>query len=411
MKILLHTTYWVLFLICLPFCLHAKTPKPKILIYGSTLEAYVAALQSAASGVPTLWINPENYSFTNERAFLGQEAQHMHLDGGVIHQFINHKKNKPADSLDLFVQNGKEQSYNVLSDQNPLLFSVNEDVVKIEQGKSWKVTLSNRKSYTVWTVLDASKSGELLNKTNIGELPALKYKNAKELTLAETRSIVLLGESDSTIFTFSLQDLLTQKDNFFALTPDFKVKNKSSQMAYGQTMGAIAGYCAFFKTTPDKIDLRTLQNELLMFRSRLLPTVDVSIEDKNFMHIQRMYLVGILPLKVDTEKPYFGLEDSVRVADINSIVNQYYSRAQLWFVDNNPEFLTVNDALELIKFTAFRGNELDEEVKRMWNTALTFKGEFNPSKVISRYEFAVLFDKYASPFVKKVSQDGQTIYR
>ena len=107
----------------------------------------------------------------------------------------------------------------------------------------------------------------------------------------------------------------------------------------------------------------------------------------------------------------FDLEDSVRVSDIKSIINQFYSRAQLWFVDNNPEFLTVQDALNLIKFTAFRGEELDVEVKKKWNKELTFKGDYDPSKVISRYEFAVLFDMYASPFVKKVSQDGATIYR
>src|SRR5690606_39891905 len=66
--------------------------------------------------------------------------------------------------------------------------------------------------------------------------------------------------------------------------------NKAFQIAYGQTMGAIVSYCAFFKTTVDKIDLRTLQNELLTFRSRLLPAQDVSFKDQNFMSLQRMYL-------------------------------------------------------------------------------------------------------------------------
>lgn len=409
MKILLHTRYWVLFFFCLPLFLQAKTPKPKILIYGSTLEAYVAALQSAASGVPTLWVNPENYSLNNDRKLIREELLHQQLDGGVVHHFMD-SPSKSGDSTGFFT-NEKKQSYSVLSPYPPLLISTNEDVTKIVQSKTWKITLSNRKSYDVITVLDASSTQALSKKTNLKNFPSLKYKNGKDLSVADSRSIVLLGEVDTTIYTFTLPDLLTQKDNFFVLSQDLDLKSKKFQLAYGQVMGAIAGYCAFFKTTADKIDLRTLQNELLMFRSRLLPTIDVTSEDKNFMYLQRMYLAGILPVHVKDDKPFFNLEDSVRVSDIKTVVNQYYSRAQLWFVDNNPEYLTVGDALNLIKFTAFRGEELDAEAKRMWNKELTFKGEFDPSKVITRYQFAVLFDKYASPFVKKVSQDGGTIYR
>jgi len=410
MKFLQAFKYCVLLICSLPLFTYGKSPKPKILIYGSTLEAYVAALQSAASGVPTLWINPRGYSFEQDRKQIVAESKLNELDGGVIFQFIK-KEKESADSTNLFQQNGKRQSYNVLSADNLLLTStVDADVVKIERGKNWKVTLSDNKKYDVISVLDASVESTLLQKTNLKDLPKLKYRSATDLTLEESRAMVFVGNFQENVYVSTLSDLLTQKDNFYVVHVD-QFLLKPFRMSYAQAMGAIAGYCAFFKTTVDKIDLRTLQNELLMYRGRLLPTADAHVEDKNFIYLQRTYLSGILPLRIADGNPVFDLEDSVRVSDIKSIINQFYSRAQLWFVDNNPEFLTVQDALNLIKFTAFRGEELDVEVKKKWNKELTFKGDYDPSKVISRYEFAVLFDMYAAPFVKKVSQDGATIYR
>lgn len=402
--------YWFLLICSLPLFLFAKSPKPKILIYGSTLEAYVAALQSAASGVPTLWVNPQGYTFDLDKKEIVEETSSNLLDGGVKLQFVK-SESVATDTIKLFQQNGKRQSYNVLTYDNLLLSTiVDTDVVKIERGKTWKVTLSNKKKYNVITVLDASAESTLLQKTNLKDLPKLKYRKATDLTLEESRAVVFVGDFQENVYVSTLSDLLTEKDNFYVASVDQNLSN-SFRMSYAQTMGAIAGYCSFFKTTIDKVDLRTLQNELLMYRARLLPTIDVSVTDRNFISLQRTYLAGILPLRNLNDKPVFDLADSVRVSDIKPIINQFYSRAQLWFVDNNPEFLTVHDALNLIKFTAFRGEELDVEVKKKWNKELTFKGDYDPSKVISRYEFAVLFDLYASPFVKKVSQDGVTIYR
>lgn len=402
--------YLILVICSLPLFLFAKSPKPKILIYGSTLEAYVAALQSAASGVPTLWVNPEGYSFGLDQKQIAEESNSTLLDGGVIHQFIKAEK-VSTDTKALFQQNGKPQSYKVLTQDNLLLTSiVDADVAQLKSGKNWSITLTNKKKYDVVTVLDASAEKSLLQKTSLKGLPELKYRPAKDLKLGESRAVVFVGDLQENVYVSTLSDLLTQIDNFYVVRVDQDVP-KSFRMSYAQIMGAIAGYCAFFKTTADKTDLRTLQNELLMFRARLLPTVDVTVKDRNFISLQRTYLAGILPLRFLNEQPIFDLKDSVRVSDIKPIINQFYSRAQLWFVDNNPEFLTLQDALNLIKFTAFRGEELDVEIKNKWNKELTFEGDFDPSKVISRYEFAVLFDRYASPFVKKVSQDGTTIYR
>lgn len=413
MKIQYSIRYYILILISIPVVLFAKSPKPKILVYGSTLDAYVAALQSSASGVPTLWINPNSYTFIGDKSKLST-SDNILLNGGVITQFINND-NKTSDSLKNFLNPGNISTNSFYSESNPLLTVLSaEDIIKIEYKKSWKFTLSNKKSYDVQVVLDASKGNALATKAKLSDFAKPIFKRTKDLGLEESRNIVLVGEYNNEIFVAGLPDLMTQKNNFYVLNAGDIVTqgSYSFRMAYAQAMSTIASYCAFFKTTPDKIDLRTLQNEIMTYKGRLLPTVDVDFEnEKNFQSLQRMFMTGILPLKSNGTNLIFDNEDSVRVADIKPIINRYYSRAQLWFVDNNPEYLTVQDALNLIKFTAFRGEELDMEVKKKWNKELSFEGEFDPSKAISRYKFAVLFELYATPFVKKVSQDGATIYR
>ena len=413
MKILQVIKYFILFVFSLPFFVFGKTPKPKLVVYGSNLSAYVAALQASSSGVQTLWVNPHSYSFKLDSYNLALSSDSL-LDGGVVRQFIKNKKDN-TDSITNYLNFEKQSASNLWNESNPFLTILNgEDIIKVEYKKSWKLTLSNKESYNLPAVLDASEGNTLAERAGLSNIAAPVFKKSKDISIAESRNIVLIGQSNGQVFVSGLPDLLTQQDNFFELDINGLPMGASYsfQIAYAQTMGAIASYCSFFKTTADKIDLRTLQNEILIHQGRLLPVVDIHTnEEQHFEHLQHMFLAGIFPLKVSNNNLIFAPSDSVRLADVKTVINQYYSRAQLWFVDNNPEYFSVQDALNLIKFTAFRAEELDVEVKKMWNKELSFEGEYDPAKLISKYEFAVLFDKYATPFIKKVSQDGETIYR
>src|SRR5690606_251328 len=53
-------------------------------------------------------------------------------------------------------------------------------------------------------------------------------------------------------------------------------------MHVGQAIGAAAAYTAFFKTTPDKLDVRSVQGELLQYGARLVTVVDVPLESPHF---------------------------------------------------------------------------------------------------------------------------------
>src|SRR5690606_8016324 len=128
MKILHYARYGVFLLLSLPLFLSAKTPKPKILIYGSTLEAYVAAVQSAASGVPTLWVNPPVYSFQEDRFRFQAALSTTVLEGGVLYQIVD-KKSLAQDLIPGVRENVKREAYNVLSPDNLLLTSLSNENV------------------------------------------------------------------------------------------------------------------------------------------------------------------------------------------------------------------------------------------------------------------------------------------
>ena len=409
MKIFEQLRFLIILILCIPVFVLARVPKPKLLVYGSTLEAYTAALQASASGISTVWINPRSYNFEIAKQQFELSSQNQ-LDGGVISRLYNTTEAKEgADNANFFSK--AKQSTNHFRLNNPLLEIIDGvDVERLQRTKSWKCALKNKLTFDVEVIIDAGLNNDLFQKSNLSAISGPLFHKSIDLSIEDSRVVMLVGERDSKVYAARLQDLITQKDNYFVVSTT-SFENESFRMAYGQVMGAIGGYCAFFKTTVDKIDIRTLQNEILGYGARLLPFLDISAKDRNFESVQRFYLSGILKPYVDQNNSYFNAQDSIRVDEVKTIIQKFYSRAQLWFVDNQSVFLSVGGAVNLIKYTAFRGDELDLEVKNDWSKILSFKGDYNPSKPITRYEFAVLFDKYATPFVKKISQDGAVIYR
>src|SRR5690606_30214314 len=120
--------------------------------------------------------------------------------------------------------------------------------------------------------------------------------------------------------------LNTPAENFFVLNQYPWVKtehNKSPHkipllMLSGQALGASAAYCAFFKTTTDKINIRTLQGELLTYHGQLIPFQDIAIDDPHFTVIQRIGAAGILKGQLDktTDNFVFNPESSVSSKEI-----------------------------------------------------------------------------------------------
>lgn len=404
----------------------AKEIKPQVLVYGDNIQAFAAAWQSARSGVPTLWVMPsENCCqelFSNTRSI----ATETSLVGGIwmnILQEVSLKKEK-NDSLftiiqqDLNPQGLSNALLKMMQDQKNLFILKNIKVVKLSKDKkSINIVLSNKKKLNLRAVVDATKEATL-SSFIVGKPIAPQeaqhhkpfYGPISHVTKDAVRALIAIGTVEKQTYGLAMNEILAETtDNMFFTK---KITDGNSQISIpfqfnmGQAVGAYAAYCAFFKTTADKVDVRKVQTELMTFESRILPFEDINVEDPNFNALQRIFLVNVLPWEPSAVPLQFNTSDSVSVASVRPVLQQLYSRAQLWFLDNEASYFKTKDLVELIKVVAFRGNELDGEIQKAWNKRFKLKGDFDLDHTITRYEFAVLMDAYAEPFAKRVTVDG-----
>ena len=408
---------------CGQWSLSAKEIQPALLVYGSGIEAFTAAIQSARSNVPTLWVM-ETHSLVEELTLRPLKIKdNAGLDGGIwMDLLMGVALNKGVnDSLAQLVKtdinptlmlNAMEK---IIGRESQLTIIRNQHVESlIRDKKTWTVILENKKKYEVRAIVDASSHADLQGKVVKSSviLADVHLKRTETLTLEQIRTTVALAEYQDTSYTLLVKDLLSQnfQELFFikSLVPESKDAESIPFRAHvGQAVGALAAYCAFFKTTGDKVNVRKLQTELMTYGARLLPWKDVSIRDPNYMAIQKCYLATVLEGKDGNRT--FDREDSIKVASIQPIFNKLYSRAQLWFLDNKMEYFSLKDLLSFVQFLSFRGNEVESQVQKDWTKKLKFQGEYNLEHMVNRYEFATLVNKYTDPYTKAVTIDGDII--
>ena len=194
-------------LLLLPFVLHAQSmKKPQVIVWGSTIEAFASAVQSARSNVPTLWVSPGN-DFMPElqgKAIAQLEASYS-LDGGVWMDLLMAIAGSEVRS-DSTAQQIKSR-LNVR-----LLINAMEEVVRNEENlelitglelaevkvarKGLRVQISNNKSFTVRALVDASfdqSVNRFFNKDAKGIDARKIFKVPSDLSLQELRTIVVNG--------------------------------------------------------------------------------------------------------------------------------------------------------------------------------------------------------------------------
>lgn len=415
----------LLWTICsFPLFLLAKDAKPTLLVYGAGIEAFVAAVQGARSNVPTLWVVNDDPSFEDYTQSRISIASNHHLDSGIWLELLTQVggATKPSDSLaiavkkDLNVRLLLNAMEKIIQQERNLTIVKNADIASLQKNRNhWRVTLQNKSRYQVRSIVDASAQGRLQALLENGATPSAKLRPIDQLTIEQTRTVVAVGAHHQTTYALCGADVLAQQtDNFFRVQPFIHAINDEEGIPLrahiSQAIGAAAAYCSFFKTDAKHIDLRKWQTELINFKARLFPWTNVTTESPHYMPLQKAYLATIFGEDDDHAKSEFTFGGNVQLESIRGIFNQYYSRSQLWFIDNTSTDFTLADLLSFIKILAFRGDEIDAEVQKEWNKKLNFEGEYNPDKVLSRLEFAVLIDRYANPFSKTITMDG-TILR
>ncbi|TJY68089.1 FAD-dependent oxidoreductase [Sphingobacterium alkalisoli] len=418
--------YLIIYFISPVLLMAQKKVKPALLVYGSDIEAFTAAVQSAQSSVATLWVLDQEQmvpSLTTETTTVLSNAN---LDGGIwMDMLMKIAMSKEVnDSLAQLVKrdinprlamNAVEK---ILSMQPNLTVMKGLSVESVERRKKdWEVTFSNKEKYAIRAIVDATEEGKLKTLVNgmEGYYKPGRISRADAHSLDLSRTTVAVGEVDGVIYSYVLNNILSQANqNLFSAQYLVQVARNAESIPLraqlGQAMGAAAAYCAFFKTTTEKIDVRKLQTELITYGARLLPLHDVPTSHVHYRAIEKMYLSGLLTGKKEGSGYIFDVKDSVTFQEIKPIFNQLHSRSQLWFMDNDGVYLTWKDLLSLVRFVSFRGKEMDAQIKKDWSHKLKFAGEFDENKIVNREEFAVIVGKYADPYVKAVNMQG-TILR
>ncbi|HIX55621.1 MAG TPA: hypothetical protein H9853_11425 [Candidatus Sphingobacterium stercoripullorum] len=418
-------------LLLLPFVLHAQSmKKPQVIVWGSTIEAFASAVQSARSNVPTLWVSPGN-DFMPElqgKAIAQLEASYS-LDGGVWMDLLMAIAGSEVRS-DSTAQQIKSR-LNVR-----LLINAMEEVVRNEENlelitglelaevkvarKGLRVQISNNKSYTVRSLVDASfdqSVNRFFNK-DAKDIDASRiFKAPSDLSLQELRTIVINGEFNQKHQVVVFKDLLSQIDDRVIGFPGLYMQDRIDfselpfRFAYGQTVGATAAYCAFFKAKSEDIKLRKLQEELILYKTRLSPFEDIASENKLFTSLQYFSLAGVFQGKVVDNRYILDHERLVLVEEVEDVFKSFSPRSRIWFETHKeiPSELTWENFLSLIKFISFKGKEIHQEIEDSWSSKFGFEGEFNPEGSVNRYEFAVVTQLYFKPFSVAVDHHGQIV--
>lgn len=425
---------YILFVLFAPAVL-AQSKRPQVLVYGSGAEAFAAAMQAAMSNLNTIWLSPDNKLVPELTTGFGHIAGNNRLDGGIwailLARTVNHDDRN--DSIAAIAKQRinpqlAENAINELIGRYPNLTLVRgasiRSVRKVR--KNWQVELSNRVRYRVRAVVDASADDTFFQMAlpDTTTVEARATLNPAYLLPGEyhplSRTGVAVADLGHPAFTLPLATLLPSGDsNFFPVrslpalqslltgTPE----DIPLLMHVGQAIGAAASYAAFYETTSDKLDLRSIQGEILQYGARLIPFQDIPIESPHFAAIQRLGATGLLPGHFDDENLFvFDPNGTVSTREIAPVMDRLYSRSQIWFADNQTDTLRLSELLSLIKYVSHRGNELEGHVEKNWVRRFQFAGQYDAGMVVTRRHFAVLMDAYCRPFDVKAGFDG-TIYR
>lgn len=415
-----------IFLLVLLFFFSAeakKKEKPRLLVYGAGVEAFAAAWQGAKSNVPTLWIMKEDEFLPDMPQDRFAVKGNDHLDGGVWMDLLM-ALGKVKESNDSIAQLEKQNINprlvrNILEEwikNQPLLKVVTGTGIETIERKrnGWEVRLSDKQTYNVRSVVDAD-AAQKLSAPFLGDRTYSAFQSPKDLNKEEFRTILGNGERGEETYSILFKNLEeAEKEGMhslgFLMEEDHNsVDGIPLRMAYGQALGALASYTAFFNTTIDKVDVRLLQEELLSYNARLMPFRDVSAEDPNFLALQKFALSGIVLGVEDSGLYILDRKKEVSQEEVRLVLDQMHARSKLWFLDNSVDIFTWEEALNYIGFVSFRGQELQKEVEKYFKKNFPSGEEFDKKKNISRYAFGTILSVYENPFRIKIDQKGKLL--
>lgn len=409
-----------------------RSKKPQVLVYGYGVDAFAAALQSSMSNLNTVWvINGDQRMPELTTEFLAVTSA-AGLDAGIWATLLARTLKQPSRNDSVSAVAKQRINPQIVRNVLDSLLGATTNLTVIDRGqlrsvkksgKDWRVELADRRRFDVRAVVDASADAYLFQLAK-GSLDSIAVRTpvtdayvAAPPYVGLARTGVAVGDRAGRVFTLPLAGVVPADDSNLFLTRRLPVMEQLLDgaandvpllMHVGQAVGAAAAYAAFFKSTSDKLDVRTIQGELLQYGARLMPFGDVPIEHPHFGAIQRIGATGVLLGQTDAMgNLLFSPDSTVAAAELRPVLNQLFSRSQIWFVDHaDVDTLTFADLFSYIKFVGQRGNELEGQVQKYWKRRFQFEDDYDADRLITRRHVAVLLDAYCKPFDVKVGLDG-----
>jgi len=425
--------------------LYAQTIKTDVLVIGSNASAFAAAIQSARSKVKTVL---SDYDGAGEKKTGGLLSINADRDNpsGIWAEFRKqvravYEKTPGYDTafnapLALHRDTGAAILKRI-ADTVKNLTIVNEPFNSIKKdGDRWEVNLlQNGKTQTIKAriIIDATENGNIVLKAGVKF--ARGQDNIKNGIANLYRTSIACGEflpgqqntpglttgyPPRPAWCMPMQSvLLPGAGNLLviakALPAGGDIQFLPLQLKTGQGAGAIAAYCAFFKTTTNNLRVRIIQGELLDFKSYLLPFSDITSDDRDWRAIQQVCAAGLLKgaqqIKGNDVRFVFKPDSTVNTAEVQPGLKEIYTRAFLWFNKEKPgEKFTVGNLLSFISdYTLTEPDVLRFRAQRDWKTLYAFKNNFDLNRAVTRREFAVLTNKFLNPFARTVDLQGRLV--
>lgn len=385
---------------------YSQKVKTGVLVIGNGSNALGAGLQSAISGVKTI-ILMENQDFELSS---GYELD-KNLSSGLEAEFLKRMRKAKGirDSSKVYVdQTSANAVIKTWSDstKNLKIIRTREWSKLKRAGGGWSIELNDGKMIKAAVLINADASGKV-NEALM--LPKIKEMQWKRLNYNDNlyRTSVSSGFSieNSTSNMVSLYDLLIPgQENLVVLNSDLE------SIAAGQSAGATAAYSAFFDLKTSQSNLKKIQGELISYKLSVIPFDDVVYTDSNWKAVQFLGLSGFLKGQLSSGKLKFMPDNKVTTEEIKEPIKEYFYKAQIWFEDYKAVQMTISSTLDLV---CKIGNKSPEntltEVKKKWKTSYGFKTEFEPSRGVTRREFAVLVYEYLNPFNVNIDPRGRVI--
>jgi hypothetical protein len=435
----------LLLLLLFPCCwaVNAQTIKTDVLVIGGSPSGAAAAIQAARSKVKTILAAKDiQLPIGSEKVEI---VENENIPSGIWGEFRHHvqdiNKNSGTDTAYdsplVFEKNTAEPILQKMADTvKNLTVDLNTSFTGIKKdGDRWEVhLLRDGKDLEIKArvVVDATADGAVLQSAGAKPDPSSHLAQTGSYQLLWYRTSIACGFfwpatsiHENSYYPFwsipmaavvvqGANNLLVTETDFRPMTdylPGTMDEFLPVRLQLGQGAGAIAAYCAFFKTTTANLKVRVIQGELLDFKAFIMPFEDIRQSDPDWRAIQQVGATGLLKGESGKGGLLFKPDKPVLTAEIQPVLQEIYTRAFLWFNREKPgEKFTIGNTLSFISdYTLTDPAILKASVQKAWKTQFKFQSDFDSNRPITRREFAVLANKYLNPFARTVDLDGKLV--